>query len=370
MKALVIGGTGPTGPYILQGLCQRGYEVTMLHRGQHDNPLVPPTVRRIHADPHFRETLETALAGQSFDVVIATYGRLRFVAEVLVGKTPRFIGVGGIPVYRGMLAPQANFPTGMPTLCREQDAVAQSDADARFAYLIAQTEEAIMQGHQRGDYNVTFFRYPLVYGPYQVIPPEWSVLRRILDRRPFLILPDGGLTLLSRGYAQNVAHAVLLAVDQPAVAAGQIYNCGDERTFTLYQWVEMITHTMDYAWDILCLPDPFAYPARPLIPLGCSAHHAFMDISKIRQQLGYRDVVPAEEALATTVRWYLEHQPEPGGEIEQKLHDPFHYAAEDQLAMVWKESVERLAAVPFDLPQHYHPYAHPKAPGQPDHRQR
>ena len=370
MKALVIGGTGPTGPILSRGYANAAMRspccivagTTIL-----SFPLPYDASMLIHISV---KRWKPRSPGSPLTWPLPLMGDYVLWRKCWWAKRRVFIGVGGMPVYRGMLAPQANFPVGMPVLCREQDAVAQSDVDARFAYLIAQTKEAIMQGHQRGDYNVTFFRYPLVYGPYQVTPTEWSVLRRILDRRPFFILPDGGLTLLSRGYARNVAHAVLLAVDQPTVAAGQIYNCGDERTLTLYQWVEIITHTMDYTWEILCLPDPIAHPARPLIPLGCSAHHAFMDISKIRQQLGYCDVVPVEEALATTVRWYREHQPERGGEIEQKLQDPFHYAAEDQLAMLWKESVQRLAAVPFELPQHYHPYAHPKAPGQPDHRQR
>ncbi len=71
-----------------------------------------------------------------------------------------------------------------------------------------------MQHHDTRAFNVTYC-YPLVYGPYQVSPPEWCVIRRILDRRPFMILPDGGLSLFTRGYAANLAHAVLLAVDQP-----------------------------------------------------------------------------------------------------------------------------------------------------------
>lgn len=33
MKALIIGGTGPTGPHIIRGLLDRGYDVTMLNRG-------------------------------------------------------------------------------------------------------------------------------------------------------------------------------------------------------------------------------------------------------------------------------------------------------------------------------------------------
>ena len=72
MKALVIGGTGPTGPHIIEGLIERGYEVSMLNRGSRDSDAIPASVERIVADPHFRETLETALAGRTFDLVVAT----------------------------------------------------------------------------------------------------------------------------------------------------------------------------------------------------------------------------------------------------------------------------------------------------------
>jgi len=370
MRALVVGGTGPTGPFLVQGLRQRGYEVTMLHRGAHEVPEIPPEVEHLHADPHFRETLVSALTGRTFDLVIATYGRLRLVAEALWDKTPRFIGVGGIPVYRGALEPHVNFPIGLKTPTPEDAPVAQSEADGRFAYLIAQTEEAVMRGHHTGKYNATMFRYPLVYGPYQVAPPEWCVIRRILDRRPFMIVPDGGLTLFTRGYAANLAHAVLLAVDQSDVAAGQIYNCGDEHLLSLYQWVEMITHTLEYVWEIVCLPAVIAHPAQPLLPLVQTWHHCLMDLSKIRRELGYRDLVPIEEALPAVVRWYVEHPHEPGGTIEQNLLDPFDYQTEDRLVAAYKGCLQQLAAIPFESKPIYHPYAHPKQPGQLDHRQR
>jgi NAD(P)-dependent dehydrogenase (short-subunit alcohol dehydrogenase family) len=35
-RALVIGGTGPTGPYVVEGLDHRGFDVTILHGGQHE----------------------------------------------------------------------------------------------------------------------------------------------------------------------------------------------------------------------------------------------------------------------------------------------------------------------------------------------
>ncbi len=370
MNALVVGGTGPTGPFLVQSLLARGYKVTILHRGTHEVPEIPPEVEHLHTDPHFRETLDAALAGRTFDVAIATYGRLRLVAEALWDKTPRFIGVGGFPVYRGLLEPQANFPQGLKVPVSETDLTAQSEADGPFAYKIAQTEAAIMRGHELGKFQVTFFRYPLVYGPYQVAPSEWCVIRRILDKRPFVILPDGGLTLTSRGYAANLAHAVMLAVDQPEIASGQIYNCGDERLLSLHQWVEIITRTLDYDWDIVCLPGDVARPAQPMIPLLPTWHHGIMDISKIKTELGYRDLVPIEVALPRTVRWYLEHPPERGGALERNLQDPFDYDAEDRLVQTYRHCLEQLAAASVNHEPTYHPYAHPKTPGQRDHRQR
>ena len=73
--ALVIGGTGPTGPHIVNGLIDRGYETSILHRGTHDSDLIPAHVGRIIGDPHFKETLSEALGDRRFDLIVATYGR-------------------------------------------------------------------------------------------------------------------------------------------------------------------------------------------------------------------------------------------------------------------------------------------------------
>lgn len=84
-RALVIGGSGTTGPHILTGLLARGYNVTMLHRGTHE-PGDLPDVEHLHADPHFVEPLQAALGDREFEVVIATYGRLKAVAEAVAGR--------------------------------------------------------------------------------------------------------------------------------------------------------------------------------------------------------------------------------------------------------------------------------------------
>ncbi|MBV8357754.1 MAG: NAD-dependent epimerase/dehydratase family protein, partial [Deltaproteobacteria bacterium] len=236
MKALIVGGTGPSGPFLANGLIKRGYQVTIFHRGTHEIPEIVPEVAHIHGDPHFRETIEAALGDRTFDVVIATYGRIRFVAEALSGKTPCFIAIGGVPSYRGLADPSANFPAGLKVPVPEDAPLVMSEQEQRFSWLIKNTEDVVLNAHPNG----VVYRYPYVYGPYQLVPREWCIIRRILDKRHTILLPDGGLSLMTHGYAANLAHAVLLAVDNPMAAAGQIYNCGDEEQLSLRQVCEVI----------------------------------------------------------------------------------------------------------------------------------
>ena len=370
MKALVVGGTGPTGPYLVNGLIERGYEVSILHRGSHELDEIPEEVEHIHVDPHFRETLDEGLKGRTFDLAVATYGRIRIVAEALIGKTPRLVAVGGTPSIRGMVVPGANFPAGMPVPASENAQRIESKAELDFGYLIRHTEDVVLQGQTKGHYDATMFRYPLVYGPNEISSFEWLIMKRVQDRRREIILPDGGLSILSRGYAENMAHAVLLAVDQPEVAAGKLYHCADEQQLSIAQWVQVIAGAMDWEFDIFSVPDEVAHTAREYFPIGTSANHQMMDTSLIKAELGYRDVVPVAAALENTVNWLLKHKPDNDG-IFNRRADPLQYATEDALIAIQKEAVERMRNVEYRKKSTRHTYAHPKEPGLgKDHRAR
>jgi len=364
--ALVVGGTGPSGPFLVEGLLARGYKVAIFHRGTHEIPEIPANVEHIHDDPHFRETIDDALAGRTFDVVIATYGRIRVIAEALVGKVGQFIAIGGVPAYRGYFTPSVNFPHGLPIPVPETAPTVQTEEEHRFSYLIASTEQAVLTAQPRG----VVYRYPYVYGPYQLLPREWCIIRRVLDKRPFIILSEGGLGLMTHGYAGNLAHAVLLAVDKPEAAAGQIYNCGDDRQFSVRQIVEIIADEMHHQFEIISLPAEVAYPARG-VSLEVTPHHKLMDLQKIQQHLGYRDPLSPEEALRRTARWYEEHPPERGGDIEQRLQDAFDYETEDRLAAIYRDAMALARAFHREMVPTPHPYPHPKEPGLArDHRNR
>src|SRR5690606_32941025 len=99
-RARVLGATGPTGPFVVNGPTAQAYRVSILHRGTHDSDAIPRHVERIVGDPHFVESLEAAIGDRTFDLIVATYGRIRHVAEVVAGRTGRLITVGGQPCYK------------------------------------------------------------------------------------------------------------------------------------------------------------------------------------------------------------------------------------------------------------------------------
>jgi nucleoside-diphosphate-sugar epimerase len=361
LKALVIGGTGPSGPFIVNGLLERGYEVTILHGGQHEVEFAR-AVEHIHTDPHFEETLAPALEGRSFDVVIATYGRMRIIADLLRGKTRRFIGAGGSSVYAHHEDPRWG-PLGAPTMLPEDGPRRDDPAGPKFNHLMWVTEQTVTRAHREGHYSATYFRYPLLYGPNAPANPDWPIVRRILDGRTRLVIPANGV-LKRRGYARNVAHALLLAVDNPDAAAGQFYNIRDEHQYTHRQYVSFIARHLGADCEIVELPPALAekvYKGGAARPRDWTIE---FDIAKIRMQLGYSDVVSPAQALADSVDWLVANRPEPGGEIERQLADPFAYGAEDGMLDAYRKGEAAANAIEFPQMQIGHMYRHPKKPGE------
>ena len=64
---------------------------------------------------------------------------------------------------------------------------------------IRETEEEVFLAHP----EAIHLRNPQLYGPRQLLPREWPIVRRALDKRPFLIVPDGGLTVKSQAWSAS-----------------------------------------------------------------------------------------------------------------------------------------------------------------------
>jgi nucleoside-diphosphate-sugar epimerase len=300
-----------------------------------------------------------ALANRHFDLVIAAYGRLRLLVNLLAGRTERLITIGGTVYERQRWSAPADETAGRAI---------------RHALVrrVQQTEDAIMARHADGTFNLTHLRYPNLYGPRQLAPREWSIIRRILDGRRTIPVMDGGLTLESRAYVENAAQSVLLAVDHPDVSAGRIYHVADRATPTDAERAQAIAAAMGAEIEIVDYPRMAAQPAyfwgggRNLEYMGepgpPPTHHKLLDSSRIRDELNFEDLVDFEEAVRRTVEYYVANPLEYGGDEEARIGDPFDYAAEDAFQAALARFVGECADIEFAGVVLRHPYDHPKAP--------
>lgn len=369
---LLIGGGGPSGPLIVNGLLARGCEVSVLNTGRHPAEYDGP-VERIIADPNFLEPVQDAVRGRRFDTVIASYGRLRFIAEAVAGRTEHFIGVTST-FYPGWIDPPATLrPASESGAARDWSVTYLDEGGAmppetpldpvgKFGQRVVETDTAIQWAHRRGDFIATVLRYPRVYGPRQPGAPEWSIIRRLLDGRTRLIVPEGGFLLQSLLYAGNAARIVLAAVSDRNASGGQVFNCADPEPVTHRKWIRLIAQAMGRQVDLVSAPAALARPAWPYARWPLTVGHHILDTSSLAR-LDYAPVPPAS-ALKQTVEWYLEDPARRGSAVEPQLRDTFSYELEDRLMALLdraRSEIESLDFPEFDM-SHY--YAHPKQAGK------
>lgn len=359
MRALVVGGTGPSGPYVVDGLLRRGYGVTVFHSGRHEVDFAGP-VEHVHGDAHFASSIADCLGKRTFELVVGMYGRLRLIADWAAGRTDRFIGVTGTAGYAERDDPRWG-ELGRELLPDESGPWLLGPDVAPFQFKIHQAEEHVLARHAEGAFTASVLRPPNMYGPRQIGPEDWSMVRRILDGRHRIIVPDGGLKIDARIHVRNFAAAILCLVDRPEAGAGRRFNVRDQTLYSMRQRVTLIARTLGA--QIEQVPIPFEY-ARPSHPCWrWSPLHRAVDDGAIRA-IGHTDVISAADGIQDAVRWLVDHRPEPGGEEEQQLGDPFDYAAEDRLLAAWDGMATALSRVEYALPVAAHRYRHPTAQDQ------
>ncbi|MDG1197310.1 MAG: epimerase [Actinomycetota bacterium] len=338
--ALVIGGTGPTGPLIVNGLTRRGYKVTILHTGRHETDLISDEVEHIHTNPFDRNASAEAIGTRTFDLGVVMYGRLRDLVELLAGKIGHLVTIGGVGVYHGFANPDDLFPEGLPVPNPSSAELVGDNEYFRKLRKIRETEEAVFDLHP----EAIHLRYPQIYGPRQILPREWPIVRRAIDRRPTLIVPDGGLTLKSQMWIENAAHATLLACARPISAIGNIYNVSDQQLLSIAQIAEIVADEVGHEWELISIPHYLAPSTRPMLTSWSNTHRV-LDIAPAVTDLGYSDVKSPVQAWREATRYLLQNRPENGGRVEQQLNDPFEYKSEDIQIAIFKKYAAALREV-------------------------
>ena len=338
MRILIIGGTNFIGPFVVRSLNAQDHDVTIFHRSRTSGSLMPDRVQEILGDRRPLDDVADILERIEPDIVLDMIPMIeqdaRDVLNVFRGVARRVVSISSQDVYRAF--GRVNLKEGGPV---DRSPITEDSPLRENLYpyrgetprdpddpqkLHDDYDKILIERVVMSDLELpgTVLRLPMVYGPGDYQHRLFPFLKRMDDGRPAILLDEAEADWKwTRGYVENVADAIVLAVTDER-AAGRIYNVGEPFTFTMAEWVEKIGEAVGWHGRIVRiprgrLPEPLRW--------GINAEQDIVvDSSRIRRELGYAERVDIDEAIRRTVTWERDHPP---ARVNEK---DFDYALEDE----------------------------------------
>src|SRR5262245_29507021 len=335
MQILLIGATGFIGSYVTLELQKLGHRVCVFHRGK--TPITD--TEEIIGD-------RKCLAGNTrdfsrfapdvvVDMVLSSSDQAEQFMNVFRGLARRAVVLSSMDVYRaaGVLhgtepGPLQDLPLTETSEVRENrhvyPAASVKALQSVFDWLDDEYDKVSVEQTVQNDPALppTVLRLPIVYGPGDRLHRLFPILKRIADgRRSLLFAADAAAWRGSRGYVENVAHSIALAatLDQ---AAGRVYNVSEPTTFTELEWAGLVAKTAGWQGGFVTLPAE-KVPEHLRNP-GNRAQHWVASSQRIREELGYAELISLDERLRRTIAWERQNPPV---QVDSRQFD---YDAEDK----------------------------------------
>lgn len=329
MRVLVLGGTRFIGPPAVAELVDVGHDVAVYHRGQ-SHATLPLGVKEYLGDRNDVGRLSAAIREHSaqciLDVCSFEEAHQRNLELACAGLDVKTVLISSCDVYRnfgGLLGLEAGEPDPAPlkedsplrtSLYPYKDSPPRPDRDLTKYDKIPIEKRVLSSGG-------VVARLPMVYGPGDRQHRTYEYVSRMAAGRPHIVLASTMAKWRTcRAHVSNVAHAIRLILEKGS--PGRVYNVAEEPVLTELQWVERIAEAMNWKGKIVVVDD--AQLPQELRPDSDMRWEICVDTLRLRQEIGYKDVVPLGDAVLETVKWQVRNTPEGAPTPE--------YAAEDRAA--------------------------------------
>lgn len=332
------------GPYVARELLAAGHSVCVFHRGSAGGTIAEGAQELLGNRRSILDHAEALRAWKPdvvLDMVCMTIADAQGLVNVYAGHAQRLVVASSIDVYRayGLLTGTEEGEPQPTPLTEDSElrtrlypfrADVPRPADDPRAFLDDYDKILVEQTVMASPgLPATVLRLPMVYGPGDGQRRLTPYLKRMLDHRPAIILEEvSAAWQTSRGYVENVAHAIALCCTD-ARAAGRIYNVAQQDNSTEQQWIARIAATAGWPGRIIVVP---AWQLPEELKQGAlPAQHLDADSSRIRRELGYSEPVSPEDALALTVVWEGRTMPAefPDGSFNYEAEDAWLKIRED-----------------------------------------
>jgi len=304
----MLGGTNLTGPYAVRRLHALGHEVSVFHRGEHEAEL-PSGVRHIHGDIQ-------RLPREAFDpapeVVVHMWAMTERDAELFVrgfrGIARRAVVVSSGDVYRayGCLTRLESGPVD-PIPLTEDAPLRKSRYPYRKSapspdHWMTQYDKVLVEQilTAQTDLPTSILRFPAVIGPNEYRRFHRWLEPMLRDDTELRIQHGWAEWRWTHGLAEDVAEAVILAAINSR-SEGRIYNVGESDAPRMADRLAALARTAGWRGRILEVSASELDEADRM-PYDF-AHDITYDTTRIRTELGYREVIPAGAALVRTLEY-------------------------------------------------------------------
>jgi len=184
LKVLFIGGTGIISSACAELCVERGFELTLLTRGQSRRP-IPNGAKSISADIRVVDEVESVLSDQTFEVVVDWIAfhpdHVENDIGLFEGRTSQYIFISSASVYQ---KPPEKLPITESTLL--------SNPFWRYARDKIACEERLLKAFQENGFPVTIVRPSHTYDKtYVPLKGSYTAIDRMRKGKKVIIHGDG-----------------------------------------------------------------------------------------------------------------------------------------------------------------------------------
>lgn len=299
MKILFIGGTGIISSACSQLAIERGYDLTLLNRGQSSRP-IPDGARQIQADIRNPEVAKAALANEQFDVVVNWVAfspeNIATDLELFNGRTAQYIFISSASAYQ---TPPAHLPITESTPLH-------NPVWAYSRQKIA-CEERLMRAYREDGFPVTVIRPSHTYD--QTLLPmrgRYTVVNRMRQSKKVVVHGDG-TSLWTLTHHRDFAVGFVGLLGHPA-AIGDTFHITSDESLSWNQIFQQVAAAAGAKANIVHIPsDTIAHHDADWGDslLGDKAHSMIFDNSKIKRLVPeFEAKIPFWQGAKEIIAWY------------------------------------------------------------------
>jgi nucleoside-diphosphate-sugar epimerase len=334
-RALILGGTGAIGRAVAHRLLAAGWSVDLTGRDPARMPddLTAVGVRFTPADRDDHTALRAAF-GSGADLLVDNVCYTAAQARALVpyaADAGSVVMLSSKAVYVDAAGNHTNSdvpPRFEGPITEAQSTMAPAD-DIDFGSREGYGANKVAAEHVLLDSGapVTVIRPSKVHGPGARQPREWVFVKRVLDRRPVVLLANGGRGGDHPSAAANIAALTHVVASNPG---RRVVNIADPDHPTAADIASIIANQLHHTWVQMLLD------ARAPAGLGATpwdtAHPIVLDTTAAHD-LGYTPVGDYAATVAAEVSWLVAGArggaEDPPGDNDPYFAPMLDYAAEE-----------------------------------------